>query len=587
MLFPMKSKEKTILSMSATGAGVGLFILTPLISFLLHLIHNDLLFTFQTFFSTSENMFTNVLFVVTGATAGLLAGYLCSIWRIKKYQIEEVRQCLELVINSMGEKISIVDENHKILFCNSAYAQSVSGSPGELIGTSYQQTGKQCLVQRTFETGAPQVGIENEVTGVHPVIIEKKTYPLKDSAGRTICCVAIANDITLQKQMEDSLRQAQKMEAIGTLAGGIAHDFNNILSAVIGYSDLGLLVTNQEQQVYKYLKSILKAGIRGKGLTEQILDFSRKKPLRKEPIIVSLIIQEALKLLRASMPTTIKIQTRILAKEARIMADSTQIHQILMNLCTNARHAIGDKAGVLGIQLVTKQIDQKDGRKIEGLKTGSYLQLTVSDTGHGIDKAVLPRIFEPFFTTKRDGEGTGMGLAVVHGITKSCGGCITVVSKVGKGTTFHLLFPLLAEKVEVRVKQEMVPRRLATGKGRIMIVDDEKELVLMLQEMLQFLGYQVEPVTSSLEAINKFRQKPANYDLVITDYTMPDKTGFELAREILVCRPDIPIVMTSGYTDTITPQDAYDAGIVDFLLKPLQLQQVADSIENATGIFIK
>ncbi len=596
LMFPMKAKEKTVLSLSITGAGLGLFILAPLVIYLFQLMHNSLPLSVSWKYPHMAGWSWNFVLVASGATAGLIIGYLYSVCRVKKYQIAEIKHCLELVINSMGEKISIVDENYKIILCNNTYAQSLSSSAAKLIGTYYQRDlissdnnddlvkEKSCLVKKTFATGKPQSGIDRKIIAGKLVIIEKKLYPMKDNAGNVICGVIIENDITRERKLEESLRQSQKMEAIGTLAGGIAHDFNNILSAVIGYADLGLLVTSPQDKVNKYFQSIFKAGVRGKDLTEQILAFSRKKPVHKEPVIVGQIVAEALKLLRASLPTTIKIQTKLVAHDARIMADATQIHQIIMNLCTNANYAIGQKSGVMGIGLNKKKIGPHEAGKVEGLEPGNYLQLTVSDTGRGIEEAVLPKIFDPFFTTKRDREGTGMGLAVVHGITKSCGGSIIVKSKPGKGTAFYLLFPLFDEDILAQGKQKITTGKLARGKGKIMVVDDEKDLTMMLEEMLHFLGYQVESVTSSLDALEYFQQNSADYDLVITDYTMPEKTGFELAGDMLACRADIPIILTTGYTDTITPQDAFDLGITDFLLKPLQLQQVAETVKSAISI---
>ncbi len=591
MLFSLKSKEKAGLPLSVVGAAIGFFLLSPLVFYVLQPLQGSgkIFSSLSTF-----NLPWSFLLIFAGTFLGLGAGYFYSVYRVKKYQVEEVKPYLELVINSMGEKISIVDPKKQIILCNDSYAQSVSGTTASLRGKSYLSlasynstpnicTDDACIVAKTFKTGMPQAEIERESIDGQTVVVEKKTYPMKGRTGKTINCVIVENDISRQRQLEDTLRQAQKMEAIGTLAGGIAHDFNNILGSVIGYADLGLIKTPKNDQVHKYLRAILKAGIRGKDLTEQILAFSRKKPIRKKPVVVSEIIQEALKLLRASMPSTIKIRTKIVAKNARILADSTQIHQVLMNLCTNANYAMEDKVGVLGVQLQVKKIGPKDAAKIGGLEPGQFLYLSVSDTGHGIEKSVLPRIFDPFFTTKRDQDGTGMGLSVVHGITKSCNGGISVTSKIGKGTTFHLLFPLLEEFAET--EEQVSPARcISKGKGTVMVVDDEKELVMMLEEMLIFLGYQVDPVTSSLEALKKFQEKPAFYDLVITDYTMPEKTGFELAKDMLAIRADMPIILTSGYTDTITPQDAIDAGVTEFLLKPLHLQDVADTIKSATCV---
>jgi PAS domain S-box-containing protein len=408
---------------------------------------------------------------------------------------------------------------------------------------------------------------------------------LQDTEGRPVRVLVVAHDITEQKQaqeekknLEYQLQQAQKMEAIGTLAGGIAHDFNNILSVIIGYTELILMNAHIDTEVRQNLKEIFNASKHARDMVKQILAFSRQNKQERKPIQVAHIVKEALKMLRASLPSTISIQQNIEKNTGIIEADPTQIHQVLMNLCTNAAHAIDEKDGVLEISLANVDLDHPAATEFPDLYPGSFLKLSVSDTGNGIAPEALPHIFNPYFTTKEKGEGTGLGLAVVQGIIKSLNGAITVDSKVGEGSTFNVYLPTIKREL---AEEEEMPKPLPMGYERILLVDDEQPLVEIGKQMLERLGYRVDTRTSSIEALNLFKANPDRFDLVITDIVMPNMSGDKLADEMMGIRPDIPIVLCTGYSEKFTRQHASDMGIECFLMKPLVMQDLAGTVRRA------
>ncbi|MCE5265346.1 MAG: PAS domain S-box protein [Deltaproteobacteria bacterium] len=401
---------------------------------------------------------------------------------------------------------------------------------------------------------------------------------VRDDKGELLYYQGTIQDITARKLLEYRLRQAQKMEAIGTLAGGIAHDFNNILGAIIGYTELSLREPGENNRLHRYLEQIYQAAKRAGDLVKQILTFSRQTEETLQPLRISPIIAEALKLLRASLPATVEVRHHIQADPDTILASPTQIHQIVMNLCTNAAHAMRDKKGVLSIGLAPVDIPPGDILTAHGLQPGRHIRLSICDTGHGIDPGILEKIFDPFFTTKKPGEGTGMGLSVVHGIVQSCHGAITVRSEVGKGAEFQIYFPLLIDTAGE--EGEAAPSPIARGKERILFVDDEEQLVNLGKVMLTSLGYQVVGQTDSAEALRLFRAQPDRFDLVITDLTMPNLTGVELAQELLSIRPDLPVILCSGFSETVTPQTARSLGIREFVMKPVALDTLAKTVRR-------
>jgi CheY-like chemotaxis protein len=370
------------------------------------------------------------------------------------------------------------------------------------------------------------------------------------------------------------------MEAIGTLAGGIAHDFNNILTSVIGYTEMTLRNLPEDSLVRKNLDQILKAGFRATDLVHQILAFSRPKEQERKPVHVAGIIKEALKLLRASLPTTIEIRQNIAdpPESGIVMGDPTQIHQILMNLCTNAADAMRARGGILDVSLVEVEMDSPAAALFPDMKCEPYLSLTVSDTGHGMDNAVVERIFDPFFTTKEPGKGTGLGLAVAHTIVKEHGGGITVRSAPGEGTSFHVFLPSIKHRAS---REAEVIKELHTGNEHILFVDDEEDVVELACQMLESLGYRITAKAGSLEALAALRAEPYQFDVVISDQTMPHMTGAELAKEILKIRPDAPIILCTGFSETITPEMAKAIGIREFIMKPFAMRDLTDAIRRS------
>jgi PAS domain S-box-containing protein len=383
-----------------------------------------------------------------------------------------------------------------------------------------------------------------------------------------------------REQLKTQLIQAQKMEAIGTLAGGIAHDFNNILGAIIGYAEMALYDTRQDSMEHYNIDQVLKAGHRAKDLVKQILAFSRKSEQNKQIISLAPVVKEALALLRASLPTTIEIRQHIESNLDAIYADPSQIHQVMMNLCTNAGHAMADTAGILSVSLQNVDLAPKAAALYSDLSAGPYVKLSISDTGHGMDAATLERIFDPYFTTKSQDKGTGMGLAVVHGIVKGHGGSIQVDSTPGKGSRFNILFPIM-EKQTISETEEL--NALPTGRECILLVDDEDSLIDLGKNMLLKLGYQVETWIRPIDALDAFRAEPHKFDLVISDMTMPNMTGDILATELRQIRADIPIVICTGYSERINEHRAEELGLQGLIMKPFTIRRLAKTIRQALG----
>lgn len=402
--------------------------------------------------------------------------------------------------------------------------------------------------------------------------------PTLDEKGNVIGILGLGIDITKRKTLEQQLLQAQKMEAIGTLAGGIAHDFNNILTAIIGYTELANLRVHDKDNLKQYISEVLAASGRAKSLVEHILSFSRQTKFEQKLIQVQPIVKEALKLLRASLPSTIEIQENLALESGVIMADPTQIHQVLLNLCANAKHAMEKEGGTLTICLLQEEISEESIFIEQGIEPGPYLKLTISDTGCGIPPEIIKRVFEPYFTTKEHGEGTGLGLAVVHGIVKSHNGVITVESEIGRGTTFHIYLPLVENPEEY--EDEAHVESISLGNERILFVDDERTLAELGKDMLEFLGYNVVAKTSSIEAFQLFKKEKENFHLVITDMTMPKMTGEMLAKEVLKIRPDIPIILCTGFSEKMTEKRAKEIGIKAFLMKPLVMRDLSNTIRS-------
>jgi signal transduction histidine kinase/ActR/RegA family two-component response regulator len=377
-------------------------------------------------------------------------------------------------------------------------------------------------------------------------------------------------------QSERQLQQVMKLQAIGTLAGGIAHDFNNILFPIVGYTELTMDDIPEDSQARKNLEEILKATNRAKELVKQILTFSRQSCHERRPLKVQFLIKEALKLMRATIPSTIEIESRVDENCGPINGDPTQIHQVIMNLCTNAYHAMQETGGKLEVEVKQVEISYEKSMERVGMKVGPHLQLTVKDSGCGMDQGVLERIFEPYYTTKEQGKGTGLGLSVIHGIIKNYGGDISVSSQPGKGATFTVYLPIIDE---VDIETEEVKAPSAThGNERILLIDDEEQIIDIEQQILERLGYKVTAKTDSEAALEEFASLPDHYDLVITDMTMPKMTGDQLARKLMNIKPDIPVILCTGFNETITEEKALAMGIDKFVMKPIVKDELASTI---------
>lgn len=421
-----------------------------------------------------------------------------------------------------------------------------------------------------------------ETIGVLALFSKHPISPEEDALLKTFSNLVVPMIQTLraeeeQARVEAQLRQAQKMEALGTLAGGIAHDFNNILGIIVGYSEMGQMDAGDGRQVREDLRQVLKAAGRARDLVQQILAFSRMGEQEKKPIQIGFIVKEAAKMLRAFLPSTVEIKVNV-ATKAVVSADPTQMHQVLMNLCTNSAHAMGNEGGVLRIDLTDFHSGDEPGGVHRDLQPGPYVKLTVEDSGHGIDPFILNRIFDPFFTTKEKGVGTGLGLSVVHGIVKSHGGVIEVESAPNEGATFQVFLPAMEAAVE---QKSLETTSLPRGQERILLVDDEPRLASVTKRMLERLGYEVEYRTNGIEALEAFRySKRKHFDLVITDMTMPHLTGNELVKELLKSEPTLPIIMCTGFSEKITSGMAQELGIRGIAVKPLSLKVISELIRE-------
>ncbi len=505
---------------------------------------------------------------------------------------EERLKEYEKVVEGSEELIAVVDRDYRYLLANRAFLdyrelerEQVVGHPvAEVLGREVFETVIKEKLDECFRGNVVKYGMKY----AYPRLGERDLFitylPIRGHAGvdRAGC---IQQDVTERRRLEEEraraevqLRQAQKMEAIGLLAGGIAHDFNNILSAIIGFSELALGGVSDESDLREDLQQVLNAGLRAKELVKQILTFSRQTEREPAPVELTYIVKEAVKMLRATLPSTISITHELAASSlSRTLTDPTEIHQVVMNLCTNAAYAMREEGGVLHVELTEALFSEGDPAPHPDLKPGSYLKLMVSDTGCGMSEEAVTQIFDPFFTTKPRGEGTGMGLSVVHGIVKSCSGAITVDSKPGVGTAFWAYFPKAeSEGSDGGDTSEEVHK----GKGRILFVDDEEPLVKLGKKMLERLGYRVTTRTSSREALEAVKAMPYWFDLIITDYTMPHMTGLILAREAKTIRPDIPVIVCSGHNEKINPETASSFDIEAFVPKPVDIKALSKLINQ-------
>lgn len=392
-------------------------------------------------------------------------------------------------------------------------------------------------------------------------------------------------DMTDQRKLAERVRQSQKMEAIGQLAGGVAHDFNNILTVVKGYLIFSQDELPSDHPVQEYLYQIKKAADRAAEIVRQILTFSHNRDTECEAVKLESLVQDSLSFLRAFIPARIEIESNLKPGLPAVFADPTQIHQILMNLAVNASHAIKENPGQIEIVLTDVSLESDQANVSLGLSAGRYLRLSVTDTGCGMDRATRERIFEPFYTTKPQGEGTGLGLSIVHGIMKSHNGAVTVYSEEGQGTTFNLYFPALEDKLLSKTTEKIKAK--VAGSGHILYVDDEPQLVFLAERMLRRAGYEVSGFKDPDEALDAFRSEPDKFDIVVSDLSMPKMDGSQLIRQMLDVRPNIPVVMATGY---VRPQDlkaAEELGVKEIFLKPNSMENLAEMLQQLMSKFVR
>ena len=470
----------------------------------------------------------------------------------------------------------IVDANKKL--CRlSGYAKE------ELIGNSttglgfYSEDERRTFVEALCSSGEVR-GMEMDFRIKNGDILKALMYASTvEIAGKPLI-LTVFHDVTTERQLEDQLRQAHKMEAIGTLSGGIAHDFNNILAIILGYSEIAENQVHGSSPVQSSLQEVKSAALRARDIVQQLLTFTRKGELKHQVIDIRPIVKEGLKMLRSTIPTTVEFRESIPDASFPVKIDATQVHQILVNLCTNASHAM-EAGGSMAVQLETVSLSREELDFDKGLHPGDYVKLRVEDTGQGIPEADLHRIFDPYYTTKKVGNGSGLGLSVVMGLVKTHGGGIRVGSELGVGTTFEVFFPLAEPAAEASPIQGSpeIPR----GSERILFVDDEQMIVDLNRQRLELLGYRVTACTSPLDALATIVRDAEGFDLVITDMTMPKMAGDRLIKEILGIRPSLPIILCTGYSERISAESARALGVSRYLKKPLEMQTLAVSVREA------
>jgi len=492
---------------------------------------------------------------------------------------------LAAAIEQAAEEIVITDIEANIEYVNPAFEKASGYSLAEALGNN----------PRVLKSGEHSEEFYRELW---QTIIAGKTWrgrftnrkkdgtvfyedaaisPVYDGSGNHMGYVSVKKDITEQLKLEEHILQSQKMESIATLAGGIAHDFNNILAAIISSNELAMMKTDNSQ-VMKNLERIEIASFRARDLVQQILTFGRPCNDGKISMQPAIIIKEALKLLRASIPTTIDIRTNI-SSSGTIKGDPTQIHQVVMNLCTNAFHSMRERGGVLGVSLQDLEISEDNWIPGLELAPGKYLELEISDTGHGMSKETQEKIFEPYFTTKRKGDGTGLGLAVIHGIVDSHNAMIKVYSELGDGSVFRVYFPVVDDML--MGENDKIPQIKLTGAGeQLMVVDDEEQLVAILTDYLTAYGYKVKSFTNGLAAWEAFQREPESYDLLLTDMAMPGLDGKALAQKVLQLQPKQPIIINTGFSALLNREEALSMGVADYLQKPVAVNLMLQTIKK-------
>ncbi len=499
---------------------------------------------------------------------------------------------LNLLIDNLPAYIAYVNDKEELVLVNRKFEKLMGKSRDEMIGQKLATiTGKQnytrvkAQITQVLSGETSRFEFYPETGQARGRCLEVNFIPEMENSGEISGFYIMTIDVTKNKEaekeklrLEASLHQAQKMEAIGTLSGGIAHDFNNILSGIFGYSQLIDLQISDPEKVGRHNRKIIEGARRATDLIQQILTFSRRTEFNKQPLHFSVILKEALKLLRSTIPTTIQIKEQIDSR-AVVMADATQIHQVIMNLCTNAYHAMTDKGGILTVTLNEVMLTETQTHRQD--QSGPFICLEIRDTGPGIAPEIRNKIFDPYFTTKDVEKGTGLGLAIVDGIVKKHEGFIELFTDPDEGTCFSIFFPVYKADEQKRYDsgaQEL--KSLPKGKGRIMLVDDEPGIRETFSGILTFQGYTVSAFEGGEPAFKAFAGDPAAYDLVITDMTMPEMTGLQLAKELLAIRKEIPVIICTGYHENFSKAEALQNGIARYLQKPVISSELLDNIQQ-------
>ena len=505
----------------------------------------------------------------------------------KRIAMEQEMKQLAVAVEQSTESIMITDVDGVISYVNSAFEKSTGYSADEAVGqaSSLLNSDKHDAafyqaVAHTISSGQPWEGrICKRKKDGNQFVEEAVIYPIRGENDQAVNFVTISRDITQEMGIEKQLRQHQKMNAIGELAGGVSHDFNNILAAILGYVALTQNTLEEDSKAYGYLNEVLKAGDRATKLVRQILTFSRQEEQAFQPMELQPIIEDSLSMVKTTIKHNVAVEMDIDPKCGAIMGDPTQMQQVVVNLCTNAVHALGkEEKGALKVALAQVELlGQKADDRMVALDPGLYCCITVKDTGCGMPSDVVERIFEPYFTTKKKGEGTGFGLSIVHGIVRKHGGSITVDSVEGVGTTFNLYLPLLIDSVEQ--KKEAVNQSTPKGYGRILLVDDDQAVLAMGREMLESFGYNVVTATNGRRAIDTFRQDPASFDALVSDYNMPEMNGHELIRDSLAIRSNLPAILCSGYMEKVDGENIVELGHTAFMSKPIDWRDLSRTIQ--------
>ncbi len=532
------------------------------------------------------DVYESVRMFKVGSGIGVLARDI-SDFRKMIQTLQESQATTHVLMNAGSDSAFLLTAERDVLAVNDPGCKQVNRDKGEIIGQCIDllappavATARKTWFDALMEHRRPlRYEIEHEGR-----FFGEQLFPIFGEHGTVERIVLCSREMTDEKQrqreqmsVEAHLRKLQKLETLGTLASGIAHDFNNILTPILGYTDLAMQHIQQPDRALAFLDNVRVAGKRARELVKQILTFSRQVDQERHPIHAHYVINEIIRLIRATLPLNIEFQHQVDSHCGVICVDPSQIHQVVMNLSTNSIHAMKARGGVLSIRLAQYTADEAFKRLFPSQTATVFAAIQVSDTGHGMDQATQERIFEPFFTTKQPGEGTGLGLSVVHGIVKAHHGEIRVRSNPGVGSTFTVYLPIVETEAEIEMLKEDSSHR---GTGRILIVDDEQIIVDMVADALVQNGYSVMPLISSREALEVFKRKPDAFDLVITDLAMPHLNGTELAREIIAIRPSIPIMLTTGFSETIALEQMHQIGIRTLLLKPLIPRELFKAIRN-------